>query len=306
MYLSHFGIRELPFTLTPDTAFFLNRSGYQDALNVLLVALRCGEGFVKVVGEVGTGKTLLCRKLLNAMGPGFVTAYIHNPYLEPDALIRAVADELEVCHADELGQHDLMKHLANRLVELHEQGSQVVLCLDEVQAMPVETLEALRLLTNLETEKCKLLQVVLFGQPELDDLLDVPSVRQLKQRITFSHRLAPMDRVAMDAYVGHRLAIAGYQGQRLFSRQAMNRVFRASGGIPRLVNVICHKAMLLAFGKGETCVDGSLVRAAVRDTESAVNVGWILRSGWWPLRWLSGATFMMIGLGVALHALAGA
>lgn len=303
MYLTHFGVREFPFTLTPDTAFFLNRSGYQDALNVLLVALRSGEGFVKVVGEVGTGKTLLCRKLLNSIGPDFVTAYIHNPYLHPDALLRAIADELVVEHSDEHGQHDLVKRLTARLMALHEQGFRVALCLDEVQAMPVETLETLRLLTNLETEKRKLLQVVLFGQPELDELLDECSVRQLKQRITFSYRLAPMDRTALDTYIAHRLVIAGYQGEHLFSRGALNLIFHASGGIPRLVNVLCHKSMLLAFGKGRPRIDRSLVRAAVNDTASSDKT-----AGFWacvcsPLRWLSGATAMVLGLGAALNML---
>jgi MSHA biogenesis protein MshM len=225
MYLEHFALKEAPFSLTPDTTYFLNRSGYQDALNVLLVALRSGEGFVKVVGEVGTGKTLLCRKLLNTLGDDFATAYIHNPYLSPQDLLHAVADELEVACEPGCGQHLLLKRLSARLVSVHRAGKRVVLCLDEVQAMPVETLETMRLLTNLETEKRKLLQVVLFGQPELDRELARDSVR-------------PLD-----------------------------VVFRASGGVPRLVNVLCHKAMLAAYGKGLAVVDRGCARAAARDGE---------------------------------------
>ena len=264
MYLEHFGLEEHPFSLTPDTAFFLNRSGYQDALNVLLVALRSGEGFVKVVGEVGTGKTLLCRKLLNTLGDDFVSAYIHNPYLGPVDLLHAVADELAVDCEPGCGQHLLLKRLSARLVGLHGSGKRVVLCLDEVQAMPLETLETMRLLTNLETEKRKLLQVVLFGQPELDRQLAHDAVRQLRQRITFSYRLRPMSRTALDGYVGHRLAVAGTRAA-LFDAPALNAIFLASAGIPRLVNVLCHKAMLLAYGRGLAAVDRECVRAAVQD-----------------------------------------
>jgi MSHA biogenesis protein MshM len=266
MYLEHFALKEAPFSLTPDTTYFLNRSGYQDALNVLLVALRSGEGFVKVVGEVGTGKTLLCRKLLNTLGDDFATAYIHNPYLSPQDLLHAVADELEVACEPGCGQHLLLKRLSARLVSVHRAGKRVVLCLDEVQAMPVETLETMRLLTNLETEKRKLLQVVLFGQPELDRELARDSVRQLRQRITFSYRLRPMTRAALDAYVSHRLAVAGQSSSR-FSQAALDVVFRASGGVPRLVNVLCHKAMLAAYGKGLAVVDRGCARAAARDGE---------------------------------------
>ncbi len=282
MYVEHFGLRELPFTLTPDTTFFLNRAGYQDALNVMLVALRSGEGFVKVVGEVGTGKTLLCRKLINTLGDEVVTAYLHNPYLDPTGLVYAVAEELEVPLGGVRGHQEVLKRLCSRLLELHQRARGVVLCLDEVQAMPVETLEALRLLTNLETEKRKLLQVVLFGQPELDRLLSQPSVRQLKQRITYSYRLLPMNRAGLDAYVTHRLAVAGYEGPPLFTRSALSSVHEASQGIPRLVNVICHKAMLVAYGKGVTRVTRRFVRVAVGDTPSTQRAHRMHR---FPARW---------------------
>ncbi len=295
MYREHFGLREPPFSLTPDTAYFLNRAGYQDALNVLLVALRGGEGFVKVVGEVGTGKTLLCRKLINTLGSGFYCAYIHNPYLEPGALLEAVADELRVPDRAAAGQHDLLKRIGRRLVDLHVAGRRVVLCLDEVQAMPRETLEMMRLLTNLETEKRKLIQVVLFGQPELDEVLAGPSVRQLRQRITFSYRLLPMNRPACDAYVAHRLAVAGSDGRNLFTRGALEALYRASQGVPRLVNILCHKALMAAYGKGLERVDRACMRRAIRDTaalEQAPRRGW-LRA---PLRWLRASLAVLVVL----------
>lgn len=269
MYLEHFGLRELPFTITPDTSFFMNRAGYQDALNVLLVALRSGEGFVKVTGEVGTGKTLLCRTLLKTLKGEFVTAYLPNPYLKPGTLLLAIADELEITYPEGIGQHALLKLISQRLLEHHAAGKRVVVCMDEVQAMPVETLETLRLLTNLETEKSKLLQVVLFGQPELDSVLEGPAVRQLRQRITFSYELLPLNRVALAHYVRHRLAVAGYNGPDLFSRSALDILFAASGGIPRLVNIIAHKALMAAFGAGELRIGRGHVRRAVEDTGEA-------------------------------------
>jgi len=269
MYLQHFALTESPFGLTPDTSYFMNRAGYQDALNVLLVALRGGEGFIKVVGEVGTGKTLLCRKLINTLGGDFPVAYIHNPYLSPDSLLLAIAQELRIPMPAGTGQHELMDRITKALLGFHAEGRRVVVCLDEAQAMPVETLETLRLLTNLETEKRKLLQVVLFGQPELDRLLEQPSVRQLRQRITFSFNLLPMNRVALDAYVQHRLRVAGYAGESLFSGSAMELLHMASRGIPRLINIICHKGLILAYGRGETTVSRALLEQAVRDTLDA-------------------------------------
>ncbi len=272
MYLEHFQLKELPFTITPDTEFFMNRVGYQDALNVLLVALRSGEGFIKVTGEVGVGKTLLCRKLMKSLGQEFHTAYIHNPYLQPDTLMFAIADELELQYPDAVNQHTLQKLITRRLIDLHAQGKRVVLCLDEVQAVPVQTLECLRLLTNIETEKRKLIQVVLFGQPELDVLLEHPSVRQLKQRITYSYRLMPLNRAALKAYVRHRLAVAGFKGRDLFTPAALDALHRASNGIPRLINVLSHKTLLAAYGLGDFTVKPRHVKLAVQDSPEARSV----------------------------------
>jgi len=269
VYLQHFGLREAPFALTPDTGYFFPYRHYAGAMNTLLVALRAGEGFIKVVGEVGTGKTLLCRKLLNTLEAGFATAYIPNPYLTPHGLYAAVAEELEVPCQRNMGVHNLIKQLTGRLAEHHRAGRRVVLCIDEAQAMPLETLEALRLLTNLETEKTKLLQVVMFGQPELDTRLDNPAVRQLRQRITFSYALQPMDQDGLAAYVGHRLQVAGYRGPEIFPPRVLRMLYRGSRGIPRLVNILCHKALLAAWGRGALRVSPACMRAAIRDTADA-------------------------------------
>lgn len=267
MYLEHFGLRELPFSLTPDTTFFFEYGHYREAVNTLLVALRSGEGFIKVTGEVGTGKTLLCRKLLNLLEGEFQTAYIPNPFLTPSALHLAVAEELGLDLPPSVGQHRIVKELNARLVQLTSEGQHVVLCIDEAQAMPAITLEALRLLTNLETEKRKLLHVVLFGQPELDEKLAQPVARQLLQRITFSYRLAPIDFDGMVAYVNHRLLVAGSQGNVRFTRGALRLMHQASRGIPRLVNILAHKSLMACYGRGGRTIEPAHVRLAIKDTE---------------------------------------
>lgn len=268
MYLEHYGLREFPFSLTPDTQYFFGYGHYRDALDTLTVALRGGEGFIKVTGEVGTGKTLLCRKLLNTLDrAAFYTAYIPNPYLTPPALGLALAEELGLELARNVGQHRAVKEVTRRLIQLHAEGKQVVLLIDEAQAMPGETLEALRLLTNLETEKRKLLQVVLFGQPELDERLDERANRQLRQRITFSYRLAPIDRQGMEAYVNHRLLVAGAQGNPRFVPEAFDALHHFSRGIPRLVNILAHKALMAGYGQGVRDISRQHVEMAARDTE---------------------------------------
>jgi MSHA biogenesis protein MshM len=266
MYTAHFGLREPPFGITPDTSYFFGSPHSQEALNTLLVAARAGEGFIKITGEVGTGKTLLCRKFMATLGPGFVTAYIPNPYLEPRTLMLALADELEIVLDREVDQHRMLKAIMERLLSLAGEGRRVILCLDEAQAIPVESLEALRLLTNLETEKRKLLQIVLFGQPELNRKLALESIRQLAQRITFHYHLGPLSRDDLDYYLAHRLRVAGFDGARLFSRSATARLYRASGGVPRLVNILAHKALMLCYGQGKQLVARTHVGAAARDT----------------------------------------
>ncbi|MBA3902542.1 MAG: AAA family ATPase [Rhodocyclaceae bacterium] len=276
MYLSHFGLSEPPFGITPDTSFAFSGTAHQEALNTLLVAARSGEGFMKVTGEVGTGKTLLCRRFLATLGEGFVTAYLPNPYLEPRTLLLALAEELGVPLDREADQYHLLKGLNRALLNFARQRKAVVLCLDEAQAMPMETLEMLRLLSNLETEKRKLLQLVLFGQPELDEKLANPSVRQLRQRIAFHYRLRGLRRGELDHYLSHRLRVAGHRGNRVFSLASMRLIHRASGGTPRLVNILAHKAMLSAYGEGGQEVLSRHVRAAARDTEGVCLPLWRL------------------------------
>ena len=268
MYLYHFGLTELPFTLTPNTSFFLALEPHNEALAVLMTALKTGEGFIKVIGEVGTGKTLLCRKLLNEIPEHFITAYIPNPYLNPDELRRAVAIELGVKQAQRMSVQLLTQRIQNRLLELHAKGHSVVLILDEAQALPEQSLEALRLFTNLETETRKLLQVVLFAQPELDQRLAQTEFRQLRQRITFSYKLRPMKAEEVQQYIQHRLQVAGYKGAVLFSASLCKKITKASQGIPRVVNILCHKMLMLTYGQGNYQMTRKQLASAIKDTES--------------------------------------
>ncbi|MBX3661430.1 MAG: AAA family ATPase [Burkholderiales bacterium] len=293
MYEAHFGLREPPFGITPDTSFAYACNSHQEALNTLLVAARNGEGFMKVTGEVGTGKTLLCRRFLRALDPGrFVSAYIPNPYLDPQTLMFALAEELGVKLDRQADHHHLLRELNHALLDFARAGKTVVACMDEAQAMPQETLEALRLLTNLETEKRKLLQVVLFGQPELDDRLAQESIRQLRQRITFQYRLSVLGASEVEQYLAHRLRVAGYRGSRLFLPAAVRQLHRASRGVPRLVNIIAHKSLLLAFGEGVQQVQAQHVRSAAADTPAAAPA---------PRRWwLAAAAGILLAAGATL------
>ncbi|GAB4393317.1 MAG: MSHA fimbrial biogenesis protein MshM [Gammaproteobacteria bacterium] len=290
MYLEHFNLQEYPFTITPNTQFYCELPGHKNALNTLLYSLRAGEGLIKITGEVGTGKTLLCRMLLNALdAEDIITAYIPNPSLEPLELYKAIASELALEILPDVDQSALLSALYQRLLEYHQQGKRVVVLIDEAQALPTESLEAIRLLTNLETETTKLLQVALFGQPELDSRLRDNQLRQVKQRISFSYKLPVLNQTELSTYLHHRLAVAGYTYGSLFTSQARRLLYRSSQGLPRLINILCHKALLAAYGRGEKQVDKKAVKAAIADTEgvNSITSDWVYN-------------VLMFGAGVAL------
>lgn len=268
MYLEHFGFKEYPFKLTPNTNFYVSLESHSEASRVLETALDMGEGFIKVTGEVGTGKTLLCRRLLNSLDENFIAAYIPDPCLTPAELRRALACELDLPNYDTIDAELLMAALQKHLVELAAQDKFVVLIVDEAQALPFESLEALRLLTNLETEQKKLVQVVLFGQTELDERLQREDLRQLRQRITFSYKLRPLNKEEVVRYINHRVITAGYnESHGLFNEQLLSMITVASRGIPRLINILCHKALMLGFGQGVKTLAREHIIAAVNDTE---------------------------------------
>jgi MSHA biogenesis protein MshM len=274
VYLKHFGLVELPFGITPDTSFTYSVQYHQEALNTLLLALDQGEGFVKISGEVGSGKTLLCRRLLQTLNDGWVTAYLPNPNLDANTLFIALAEELGIKDVAEHDQYHLVRRINLALLDFARAKKKVVFCIDEAQAMPIETLEALRLLSNLETEKRKLLHIVLFGQPELDEKLHRPEVRQLLQRIAFHYRLGVLKKSEIGLYVAHRLRVAGYRGEGLFTPAALRALHRASGGTPRLINILAHKSLMSVFGEGRQMAGVRHVRLARKDTEGARRLGW--------------------------------
>lgn len=278
MYLTHFGLKQLPFGLTPDLSFFVNSTPHQKALNVLLVALRSGEGFVKITGEVGTGKTLLCRKLLASLKGKACSAYIPNPLQTPHQLYSSIAREIGIKTAESDSIPAVLEQIHHALFHYAKKGQRVVLCIDEAQDMPDATLEAVRLLSNLETEKRKLVQIIFFAQPELNRRLAQNRLRQLQQRICFSYELSPLSRRTVNAYIDHRLRRAQSNAHQLFSPMALRTVAYFSRGVPRLVNILCHKALMATFGKGKKRVGALQVWAAVRDTDSvAVQRGWCKR-----------------------------
>ncbi len=280
MYLPFFGLNEFPFGITPDTGYLFAAAGQEEALNTLLLAVSSGEGFVKVTGEVGTGKTLLCRRFLSALDANTVTAYLPNPMLEPRTLLLAIAEELGI----PLGKYDfqfhLLKYFNQALMETAAEGKRVLVCIDEAQAMPLETLEFLRLLSNLETEKRKLMQVVMFGQPELDTKLADPAVRQLRQRISFEYRLRGLDHREVEHYLAHRMRVAGHRGTApVFSTLAIRALHAASKGTPRVLNILAHKSLLAAFGEGREQVGLRQVMQAIRDSSAIVSP----LTRWWRL-----------------------
>ncbi len=279
MYLEHFNFKDAPFSLTPNTKYYCHLPSHQEALNTILLCLRTKEGFIKIIGEVGSGKTLLCRKLLNLLETeAFVTAYIPHPDLTPSGLRKALAKELGIDIPQHIDQHGLIALITEKLLQLSGENKHVVLIIDEAQTIPRDTLEAVRLLTNIETESTKLLQIVLFGQPELDERLKKPNLRQLHQRISFSYHLQPITRQDLNAYLCHRLSVAGYTYGVLFSKKACDALFTASRGIPRLINILCHKSLMVAYGEGKQSVEFSAMKNAVLDTQTAHT----LFSNKWP------------------------
>lgn len=277
MYQRHFQLNQMPFGLTPDTVFFVPLQQHQDVLAVLKTALAAGEGFIKICGEVGSGKTLLCRKLLQQADADWQLAYLPDPCLTPLELRWALALELGLKFSANIDPPQLLQLLQRQLLLLAAQGKKTIVLLDEAQALPDDTLEALRLLTNLETEQRKLMQVVLFAQPELNQKLAGSGFRQLRQRITFSCNLSLMTSGQVKVYLQRRLQRAGAQ-RNLFSRPAQYALSQYSRGIPRLLNILAHKALLLAYGEGKARAGYQHVRLAAFDTEDVKSKA---HSWWW-------------------------
>ncbi|HWW69820.1 MAG TPA: AAA family ATPase [Duganella sp.] len=265
MYHAHFQLRESPFGITPNPAFFYSGNTRGEILEALLYAVCHGEGIIKVTGEVGAGKTMLCRMLENQLPPHVDVIYLVNPNLNPVEVQFAIAAELGLptrgYRVDEV-QRALHAHLIAR----HGQGQQVLLLVEEAQAMPLETLEAIRLLTNLETARSKLLQIVLFGQPELDQHLELASMRQLRERITHSFHVPAMEPALVAEFLDFRLRAAGHDGPAVFSPAAARLIGESSEGIVRRINILADKALLAAFADDAVEVGKRHVRLAIKES----------------------------------------
>jgi type II secretory pathway predicted ATPase ExeA len=269
LYLEHFGLKEAPFRITPHTDFFYDGADRGATLEGLMYAILHDEGIVKVSGEIGSGKTTLCRVLMERLPPEVETVFLANPSYSRAEILHAIAEELGRAPSESAASGAL-RDLQARLIELYAAGRRVVVLIDEAHAMPEETLEQVRLLSNLESSRHKLLQIVLFGQPELDDSLAKPSMRQLKDRITHSFRTRPLTGDEVAKYVSFRLRAAGHRsGGAIFEPPALAAVARASSGLTRRINVLCDKALLAAFATNARTVGAGHVRAAIADSEFA-------------------------------------
>lgn len=264
MYTAHYGLREKPFRLTPDPRFHFLSASHREALAHMVYGLEEGEGFIAVTGEVGTGKTTLCRTLIERMGSETEVAFLFNPTLEPDELVRALCVEFDL-PVETRGRAELDRELNAFLVQANESGRRVVLIVDEAQNLAIETLEQIRLLSNLETSTSKLIQILLFGQPELDDKLDSSRLRQLRQRISVRWRLSGLSESEAKEYVEHRIRVAADSECRVFTPNALREIRRRSRGVPRLVNLLADRSLLAGYAEGASEVHSHHVDQAARE-----------------------------------------
>ena len=269
MYLEYYGLKQAPFDITPNPRFLFHSSKHREAFNHLLYGIRERKGFVQLTGEVGAGKTTLCRALLEQLDSHFSTALILNPVLSSDELMKAIATEfgLNVKGRDRM---ETIAAIGEFLLKQIEQGKETVLIIDEAQNLTEDLLEQIRLLSNIETDDRKLLQIVLMGQPELRDRLNSPRLKQLRQRITVRYHLAALTRFEAAQYIQHRLHVSGARGAPVFTPPAVWRVFNYSGGIPRLVNAVCDKALLASFVQRSDRITYALVGRAIRELEGNI------------------------------------
>jgi MSHA biogenesis protein MshM len=300
MYYGHFGLDQPPFKITPNTDFFFSGGNRGPILEALIYAITHGEGIIKVTGEVGSGKTMLCHMLPTRLPAHIETVYIANPSVSDEEILHAVAFELQLGVDRSASRLEVMQAVHDFLLERYAAGKRVVVFVEESQSMPLATLEEIRLLSNLETRNDKLLQIVLFGQPELDDNLRQPRIRQLRERITHSFRLEPLNQSEIREYLMYRMRAAGYRGPELFSNSVVRHIARASLGLTRRVNLIADKALLAAFSENTHTLRPKHIEAAVRDSEFSQQFPRRGAAG----RLRSGAALMSAGavLGIAVYA----
>jgi type II secretory pathway predicted ATPase ExeA/septal ring-binding cell division protein DamX len=267
LYYPHFGLQQPPFKITPNTDFFFSGGNRGAILDALVYAITNGEGIIKVVGEVGSGKTMLCRMLQTILPESIESIYLANPSVAPEDVLHAIAFELQLKLPKDADRLKVMQALQAHLLNRHAEGRQVVIFVEEAQGMPLATLEEIRLLSNLETKQDKLLQIVLFGQPELDENLNREQIRQLRERITHRFNLGPLQTKDVGEYLIFRLRAAGYHGPHLFTEASIKKLSHAAQGLVRRVNILADKALLAAFAENVYQVSPKHVKAAIQDSE---------------------------------------
>ena len=268
MYQEFFGLHEKPFSIAPDPRYLYMTEQHREALAHLLFGVGDEGGFILLTGEVGTGKTTICRSLLNRLPDNTDVAFIVNPRLSVDELLQSICDDFSIAYPDNASIKDLVDALNQFLLNAYASGKNIILIIDEAQNLADEVLEQLRLLTNLETNEKKLLQLILLGQPELSEKLAQKNLRQLAQRVTARFHLKPLSESETIAYIQHRLYVAGYRGE-LFSKSAFKCIHSQSGGVPRLVNVICDRAMLGAYAESQSLIEFPVVLEACKEVLGA-------------------------------------
>jgi general secretion pathway protein A len=297
MYLQHFSLTERPFSITPDPRFLYMSARHREALAHLLYGLGEGGGFVQLTGEVGTGKTTICRCLLEQVPDNVDVALVLNPKVTSTELIATVCDELGIEYPEENTSIKSLTDVLNRyLLDAYARGRRTVLIIDEAQNLSADVLEQVRLLTNLETSTQKLLQIILIGQPELRTLLARDDMRQLSQRVTARYHLDPISREEVSAYIRHRLQVCGTT-QAVFSKRAVDKIQQLSGGVPRLINVLCDRSMLGAFVEGKSQVEPKVVKKAAREVLAAAEKKAESRS---PLPWATAVLVVLVLIALAV------
>jgi len=267
VYYKYYGLNQAPFKITPDTRLFFPGGNRGAILEALIYAIVSGEGIVKVVGEVGSGKTMLCRMLTVELPEHVEVVYLANPSLSPDNILHAIAFELKLDVKPDDDRLEVMNKLQDYLLQRHAEGRQVVVFVEEAQSMPLPTLEQIRLLSNLETNENKLIQIILFGQPELDQMIARREIRQLKERITYSFNLGPLKSMEIRDYVNTRLRACGNRSDEIFTPRAINQISKYSNGLLRRINILSDKAMLASYASNDQNVRSKHVKLAARDTE---------------------------------------
>ncbi len=300
MYYSHFGLNQAPFKITPNTDFFFGGGNRGAILEALIYAITHGEGIIKVTGEVGSGKTMLCHMLQSRLAANIDTVYIANPSVSPEEILHAIALELQLDLGRDASRLEVMQAVHESLFNRYAQGKRVVVFVEESQSMPLATLEEIRLLSNLETRNDKLLQIVLFGQPELDENLSQPNIRQLRERIAHSFQLEPLAPAEIREYLMFRMRAAGYRGPDLFSGPVVKYISRASQGLTRRVNLIADKALLAAFSENTHSLRTKHIDAAVRDSEFSQQAAGRIGPRFW---WAAGLLVAGAMVGIAVYAL---